>query len=315
MNIDLEDKGSSSIRILFVEDDRDYVLTVKTLLSGINRTKYVIRWAPDYLCALDELRSGRYDICLLNFRFGDFDGPSILEYADEHRLTTPIIVMACRDEVDTPSLGTADRIYRDEVCAEALEQSILSAVQRSRSEKKTARHVAAMDAAMDGLAIIDKSGYVVSANKSMASMYLFEEPAQLEGIDLSAFFAGEYSRKLARSALAEAGRSGRWSGEGRGVRLNGDTFPKEFAISPVGDGQFALVERDISESQDLQEQLFQTQRVEGIGQMTGGIIHDFNNLLSAVLGYSQLGLLKLREAILSGPILKRSKKPRSVPLC
>ncbi len=295
MNMDPEDKGNSSIRILFIEDDRDYFLTVNALLSGINRAKYVIRWVPDYLSALDELHSGRHDFCLLNYRFGDFDGPSILEYADERGLTTPIIVMACREEADTPWLGTVDRICRDEICAEALEQSILSAVYRARSEKRMARHVAAMDAAMDGLAIIDKSGYVVSANKSMAAMYLFDEPALLEGVDLSAFFAGEYSRKLARSALAKAGRSGRWSGDGQGVRLNGETFPKEFAISPVGDGQFALVERDISESQDLKEQLFRTQRVEGIGQMTGGIIHDFNNLLSAVLGYSQFGLLKLNE--------------------
>jgi len=79
------------------------------------------------------------------------------------------------------------------------------------------------------------------------------------------------------------------------VRRDGETFPKVFSISSIEHGRYVLAERDVSESHNLKDQLFKSQRVEGIGQLIGGIIHDFNNLLSAVLGYSQLGLLKLPE--------------------
>jgi methylase of polypeptide subunit release factors len=40
----------------------------------------------------------------------------------------------------------------------------------------------------------------------------------------------------------------------------------------------------------LQEKLARTQRMEAVGQLTGGVAHDFNNLLTAVAGYAQLAL-------------------------
>jgi PAS domain S-box-containing protein len=74
---------------------------------------------------------------------------------------------------------------------------------------------------------------------------------------------------------------------------DGKEYSIELEIAPVFDRNgrcthFVAIERDITERLALEAQLRQSQRLESVGQLTGGVAHDFNNLLTVVLGNADL---------------------------
>ncbi len=81
---------------------------------------------------------------------------------------------------------------------------------------------------------------------------------------------------------------------------DGGEYSIELEIAPVFDrngrcAHFVAIERDITERLALEAQLRQSQRLESVGQLTGGVAHDFNNLLTVVLGNADLLYDELAE--------------------
>jgi PAS domain S-box-containing protein len=101
-------------------------------------------------------------------------------------------------------------------------------------------------------------------------------------------------------ALQAATEAGRYEAEGWRVRKDGSLFWASVVLDAIRDEDgalvgFAKITRDITEKRNAElelqrahEQLAQAQKMEALGQLTGGVAHDFNNLLMVVSGQAQL---------------------------
>jgi PAS domain S-box-containing protein len=124
---------------------------------------------------------------------------------------------------------------------------------------------------------------------------------EIIGQHFSRFYSAEDCQAGAPGlALATAAREGRYEKEGWRIRKDGTRFWANVVMDAIRDDAgivigFAKITRDITERKraeaaldEAREALLQSQKMEAVGQLTGGVAHDFNNLLAAVLGSLEL---------------------------
>jgi PAS domain S-box-containing protein len=136
--------------------------------------------------------------------------------------------------------------------------------------------------------LIDPDGYVVSWNAGAERIKGYEAH-EIIGKHFSNFYTPEdRSAGLPQFALSTAAKIGKFESEGWRLRKDGSRFWAGVLLDAIREGDnivgFAKITRDMTEHRAMQEQLAQSQKMEAIGQLTGGVAHDFNNLLTVILG-------------------------------
>jgi len=172
---------------------------------------------------------------------------------------------------------------------------------RHRAESLRATLAAAMDQAGEALVVLDLSGRILSANRAFVEM-MGRPGRDVRGLRMSSFATeGTDDRRLLREMRDTLAAGRTWRGRYHTAWPDGSRFVRDATVGPVRDASgrvthFIGVLRDVSREQRLEEALRQSQKMEAVGRLAGGVAHDFNNLLTVIGGYAEA----LREELAEG---------------
>ncbi|MBD9678005.1 PAS domain S-box protein [Pseudomonas sp. PDM18] len=223
-------------------------------------------------------------------RVGRFESEGWRLHRDGRSFWAHVVIDAIRDS-SGELLGFA-KITRDRTEQHETEQALRRSEQQFRLLVNGVTDYA--------LYMLDPEGHVTSWN-SGAQRIKGYHPEEVIGRHFDSFYSDEDRQDgVPEASLSTALAEGRYEEERLQMRKDGSRFWANIVIDPVFDDSgkllgFAKITRDITDKRRVQEELerardelIQSQKMESLGQLTGGVAHDFNNLLTVILGGLQL---------------------------
>jgi two-component system, cell cycle sensor histidine kinase and response regulator CckA len=150
-----------------------------------------------------------------------------------------------------------------------------------------------------GIFQVDSRGRFISANLAVAKIHGYDSSeeliANIKDIGKDLFIYQEQLTEI-NKLINEKGFIDGFEAEMR--RKNGSTHWVSLSMRPIKDNIdnticFEGTIQEITEKKKIEGQLFQSQKMEAIGTLAGGVAHDFNNLLMGIQGYASLMLFNM----------------------
>jgi PAS domain S-box-containing protein len=284
---------SRPLRLLLVEDSaNDAEMIVRALEIGGYAVTYERVETPEAMQAA--LAQSRWDLVLSDYRLPRFSAPAALAVLQSASLDIPFIIISgtIGEETAVSALkaGANDFLVKGRLARliPAVERELREVAQR---RERVEAQQALRDSEMQYRTLVEHAVFGIYQATIDGQFLGYESAEEVIEVGLGNLYpdpstSPEFVRRLIKQGRFTGAETiwRRKTGDEIRVRLNGRLTQGPDAPTPV----FEVIVEDITEQHRLHEQLRQAQKMEAVGQLAGGVAHDFNNMLTAILGYTEL---------------------------
>jgi PAS domain S-box-containing protein len=193
-----------------------------------------------------------------------------------------------------------DDLRRSLQQAERSRRALLSALEDQKlGDSERDRLATAIHQAAEMVVITNAEGVIAYVNPAFEAVTGYTR-VEAVGRKPSLLKSGAQDDAFYRALWETISGGKTWHGRMVNRKKDGTHYTEDATISPVRDAtgditSYVAVKRDITHALALEAQFLQSQKMEGIGRLAGGVAHDFNNCLNVIQGFTQICLGKLHE--------------------
>ena len=303
----IDNQNKESPTILIIDDDPG---TCQTLTFILKEKGYIPSFVGSGKEAVEIVKAEYFNLALIDLKLPDMPGMKVLEEIKDISPDTEAVIITGYASVDTAVQAMHDAAFSYVI--KPLDMDYLLAIiskalskQKAETERRRAEEFikSILESVGEGLCVVDREYRIVTANRAYAGQ--IDMPVE----DIIGKRCHEIShwadRPCCETGMECPVKCTFGTGEPCSVThthrdKEGNFVYAEIKSYPMKDASGDVVSaieviNDITEKRKLEDQLRHAQKMEAVGRLAGGVAHDFNNILTAIIGYGSILQMEMRE--------------------